>query len=134
MKRELANAEVQAEAIMNRLKAASTHEEIAFLVREYVKTRFFLEDEDLALETFNALGQMSIARTTGMDPTEVITADLSVRCDGASSSFTKKILLLIALNRELGLGISPEESVQITTLGNLIDRVSAVVLAHPEGN
>lgn len=129
MRHKLSVAEEQAAAVMGQLKAASTRDEIVRFMREYVKIRFFLEDEDLALDTFNALGQMSIARMTGMDPAEVLTADLSVRCDGSSSAFTKKILLLIALNRELHLGISPEESVQVTRLSALIDRVVRIVLA-----
>jgi len=128
MKREISAVEEQAGIVMDPLKFAATRGDVNLLVREYVKIRFSLEDEDLDLNYFNALGQMSIARTTGMDPADVLVADLSVRCDGASSSMTKKILLLIAMNRELHLGISPEESVEITTLDALIDRVCGVLL------
>ena len=129
MRRELSDAEAKAAEILEQLGSASSYDEIDRLVREYVKARFFLEEEDLALDTFNALGQMSIARTTGLDPAQVLTADLSVRCDGSSSVLTKKILLIIALNRALELGISPEESVEITSLSALIDRVASVMLA-----
>lgn len=133
MRDALSCAEAEAAAILDQLAAASTYGEVDRLMRAYVKTRFFLEDEDLALETFNALGQMSIARTTGIDPIEVLTADLSVRCDGSSSSLTKKILLIIALNRALHLDISPEEAVSITTLSALIERAARVLLAANAG-
>lgn len=131
MRNEIADAEAQAAALLEQLQTARAFPEIERLLRAYVQVRFFLEEEDLALETFNALGHMSIARTTGMDPASVLTADLSVRCDSSSSVLTKKILLIIALNRALNLEISPEEAVGITTLPALIERTARVLLAPP---
>lgn len=116
MRNEIADAEAQAAALLDQLQTARAFPEIERLLRAYVQARFFLEEEDLALETFNALGHMSIARTTGMDPASVL---------------TKKILLIIALNRALNLEISPEEAVGITTLPALIERTARVLLAPP---
>lgn len=128
MEQKLTQAENEAAEIIKHIGAATTQREIKNLVRAYVKTRYFLEEEDLALDAFNALGQMSTARTIGVDLAEIISGDLNTRCDAASPALTKKILLIISLNRELDLDISPEESVNITTLSLLEERVARTIL------
>ena len=128
MEQKFSLAENEAARVLEQIGAVTTEREIKELVRAYVKTRYFLKDEDLALESFNALGYMSIARSTGMDISEATSGDLHARCDAASPSLTKKILLMISLNRELGLGISPEESADITTLSLLEERVARTIL------
>ena len=124
------DAECAAQEVLTQISRAKTREEVKELTGEYVRVRYFLKPEDLALEHFNALGQMSIARSTGLDLTEVLAADLNVKCDAASSSLTKKILLMIALNRALQLELSPEESAEITTLSELADVISHVILGR----
>ena len=95
MEQKLTQAENESAEIIKHIGAATTQREIKNLVRAYVKTRYFLEEEDLALDAFNALGQMSTARTTGVDLAEIISGDLNTRCDAASPALTKKILLII---------------------------------------
>lgn len=130
MEQKISHAENEAAKILAQISNATTKDEIKKLVRAYVKARYFLEEEDLALDSFNALGQMSIARATGMDIAEVMSGDLHARCDAASPALTKKILLMISLNRELGLGVSPEESADITTLSLLEERIAQTVLKN----
>lgn len=129
MRDEISDSEARAKTIAAGILAAQTSEEAQALTREYVKTRYRIKDEDLSLDSFNALGQISIARSTGVELEDISIAEMSSRCEGTSASMTKKILLMIELNRELGLGISPEEAADITTLSLLAKRVSRAVPA-----
>lgn len=133
MRRKYSDAEAHARAVAARLSEATTSEEADRLTREYVKARYFLNDEDLSLESFNALGQMSIARLAGISPEEALRAETSSKCEGASPSMTKKILLMMGLNRDVGLGISPEEAAEITTISSLAEYVSEVIATRNAG-
>ena len=124
----LKETEAEARELLRSLSKTSTEEEIAAYIRGYIKVRFRLEEEDLSHDSFNSLGKLSIARSTGADPAMIALSGLNVRCDAASESMTKKILLIMALNRELSLGITPEESASITTMSGLIERVVRTLL------
>ena len=124
MEHRLTQIEEESKTILKKLKQSKEPEDLDCLLRRYVQVRYQLEDEDLVLNSFNSLGLASIARETGADLDAVISEDLNVRCDSASPALTKKILLIIALNRELSLGISPEEAAEITTVSALSKRLA----------
>jgi hypothetical protein len=93
-------------------------------VRSYLLLRFLLEPEtdgDDILE----LADLSLARTSGPGRDGAASTDVSANCSGASSALSKKVLLLMALERDLGLDFSPEESVMIRTVRELAESIQA---------
>ena len=54
--------------------------------------------------------------------------ELDSKCEGTSSSMTKKILLTIALNKALEIDIDAETTADITTITELCDAVRAQLL------
>jgi hypothetical protein len=93
-------------------------------IRSYLLLRFLLEPEtdgDDILE----LAALSVARTSGQGREGAAPADVSANCSGASSALSKKVLLLMALERDIGLDFSPEESVMIRTVRDLAESIHA---------
>ena len=98
-------------------------------VREYVRLRYLLEPEDmLETEYLNHLGEASIARGIGVSIEQVRKNELDSKCEGTSSSMTKKILLTIALTKALEIDIDAETTADITTITELCDAVRAQLL------
>lgn len=83
---------------------------------EIVRVRYFLEPADMITDHFNGLGEISIAKALGKDPSEVKGIDLEAKCNGTSSVMTKKILLAIFLNREMGIALAPDVVADATTI------------------
>ena len=92
-------------------------------VAEYVRLRYGLEPGDMG-ESLNYLGEVSLARGLGMTVDEVRRSELDSKCENTSSSMTKKILLVIALNRALGVNIDPQQTAEIATVSALGDEVA----------
>lgn len=90
-----------------------------FHLRNYLKSRFLLEEEDCRSENLQELAAISLAKTLAVSPAELKGLDLSQTCTGSSSVFSKKVLLLMALERELNISIPEQESVRIKTITDL---------------
>ena len=65
------------------------------------------------------MGELSIARMLGKDISEIKGIDLEAKCNGTSSVMTKKILLFMFMNKELGIAISAEDAANSYTLQDL---------------
>lgn len=105
--------------------AAKSYDELWSNLQRYVQSKYQLHKEDLALDGFNALGQMSVARSLGRTPTELEMIEMKSKCNGTSPSLTKKLLLFISLKRDIGLKLEPEETPDITKLSELALRICA---------
>ncbi len=89
-------------------------------LREYVRVRYLLGPHDLEeSDHLNYLGELSLARSFDMSVEEIRRTELDAKCENTSSSMTKKILLVIALNQVLQIDISPEATAELTTIGEL---------------
>lgn len=95
------------------------------IIAKYVQIRYLLTDEDMQVtEHFNGLGEISLSRGLGL-PVEVIrTSELDAKCQGTSSAMSKKILLVIALNKLLGITIDATTTADITTVTQLAHEVA----------
>lgn len=91
------------------------------LLREYVRIKYRLEPEDMAEDELEALGRESVARIAALGETG---SDTSPHCGSASSATHKKILLVLALGRDLAITIPPMESADAETLTALSECIA----------
>ena len=98
-------------------------DEVAGYVRDITFTKYGLSPTDATSEYFNALGEISIAKSLGKSIDEIKGRDLEAKCNGASSVMTKKYLLVIFLNRELGISIDLEAAVDAITIPQMAELV-----------
>lgn len=94
-------------------------EDVYEAIEKIVRAKYFLEDCELQSNYFNYLGELSIARMLGKDISEIKGIDLEAKCNGTSSVMTKKILLFMFVNHELGIAISAEDAANSFTLQDL---------------
>lgn len=87
----------------------------------YVKRKYLLDDEDCAGDAFSELIETSIAKSQRIAKNLVTDTDTPAGCDGTSSAVTKKVLLLMAVQKELGIKFPPEKSPAIKTIRDLAD-------------
>lgn len=85
----------------------------------YVKRKYLLDDEDCASDVFSELIDTSIAKSQRIAKNLVTDTDTPAGCDGTSSAVTKKVLLLMAVQKELGIKFPPEKSPSIKTIRDL---------------
>lgn len=90
-------------------------------LKRIVLTKYLLEPEDATSDYFNALGEISIAKVLGTSVEEARGRDLEAKCNGTSSVMTKKILLMIFLQRELPIVIDDTTAVEMLTIAELAD-------------
>lgn len=127
LKKRVTDAAAQADSLLESWDPHESNEHsLCETVREYVRLRYLLEPEDmLETEYLNHLGEASIARGLGVSIEQVRRNELDSKCEGTSSSMTKKILLVIAINKALGIDIDAETTANVTTITELCDAVRA---------
>ncbi len=92
-------------------------------LKRYILFRFLLDDESCGTDDLIELANRSIARSLNINEKDVADLDLSHSCTGSSSAVTRKILLLMALEKALDIEIQPEESALITSVADLAELV-----------
>ena len=93
-------------------------------LRGYILARFLLDrDEAGSMDGLLELAEAGIAKTMSVDREELAGMDLSSSCTGSSSVVTKKVLLLLSIEKELDIDFSPGESVNITTVSGLAESI-----------
>lgn len=92
-------------------------------LREYIRIRYLLEPSDMTSDSLSYLGEASLSRSLGMPIEEIRASELDAKCENTSSSMTKKILLVIALNSVLGIDIDATATADIATVSELCEEV-----------
>lgn len=106
-------AQAEAEAIF--AQKNPTPETVYPHLREYVRLKYMLTSEDMNLENIELLGKRSLERASAAGLTGS-GSDVSPHCGSASSATHKKILLMLALQKNLHIRIEPRVSADCTTL------------------
>ncbi len=88
-------------------------------LRAYILYRFMLNEEQMDSDEIMELARMSIARTLAIQSENVSDLDISNLCSGTSSVISKKVLLFMALQRDLQIRLLPEESASVKTIADL---------------
>lgn len=86
------------------------------LVRGYVLEKFMLEPQETEEEEILAIADTSLRKVMKLKKEGKLVVDKSATCLGASSLFTKKVLLMKAAQEDFGFSVTPAESAEITTL------------------
>lgn len=110
-----AKEETQKEVDMLRKEENPTLDFIYEHIRNYVLSKFLLPP-DCEETGIPELARLSLARTMKIDPDVIHSLDFATPCDHATSESAKKVLLLFAVQRDLGLKPNPEK---IAKVGNL---------------
>lgn len=90
-------------------------------LRGFVLHKFMLKEEDLASDDFNSITELSLSKSMKISPELVKEFDLAKSCDGVSSAMAKKVLLFMAIQRELGIQLPAMASARITTIHDLAE-------------
>ena len=101
-------------------------------LRDFVLHKYLLSPEMELPEDFNALTELSLSRSMKISPELVKQFDLAASCDGATSAMAKKVLLFMAIQRELDIQLPAMASAKITTLQSLADLAWNEMLSSPE--
>lgn len=114
-------------AIRDRPRSRRSHTFLYVQLRGYVCGKLMLEPEECDSDSLAELSAASITKVTGFPKGELEAKDLSMNCAGISSVETKKILLLIALQRGLEIKIDPEMTPLLQTVEDLTDLVETAL-------
>ena len=91
--------------------------------RGYLCAKFMLEPAEIQTDDFYAICQLSAEKAARFPKGALDAAELASKCGGATTAMNKKVLFLMALNRELGAAISPEEGAAVDRLSQLTELV-----------
>ncbi len=95
----------------------------------YLCAKFLLEESELVTDDFYGICQISADKAASLPPGVLDAAELASKCGGATTAMNKKVLFLLAVNREYGIEIAAEESVKIDTFTELKRLVYDKILA-----
>ena len=86
------------------------HEDLyAFILSKYILIGDVTDTYDLT-----ELAELSVAKTIQMTKINAFKVDSAHSCEGTTSAMNKKVLLLMAIQRELGIQFSPSRTADLT--------------------
>lgn len=116
-------AEAYLDTVRTCLPEQRSHTFLYVQLLGYVCSKFMLELGECDSESLSELSAASISKVARIPRGGLAERDISMNCAGISSVETKKILLLIALQRSLGIQIDPDLVPIIRTVDDLADIV-----------
>ena len=91
-------------------------------LRGFVLTKYMLDENDFTEESsFDDLVEISLAKTMKIDKSLVEEFDTAQSCDGATSAMAKKVLLFMAIQKELNIELPAGPTARLKKLDDLID-------------
>lgn len=96
-----------------------TYEVFDRLFTLYLCEKFMLATKELVTDNFYEICQLSAEKASHLPKGLLDASELASKCGGATTAMNKKILFLLAVNREYGITIEAEESVRIDTFTEL---------------
>ena len=125
LKEELLRAKGRAAGFAAALSEGKAMDRAQFdgLFRGYLCAKFMLEPAEIQTDDFYAICQLSAEKAARFPKGALDAAELASKCGGATTAMNKKVLFLMALNRELGAAISPEEGAAVDRLSQLTELV-----------
>ena len=73
------------------------------LFLQYMCAKFLLEPEEITTDNFYEICQISAEKAAKRPHGELDAAEAASKCGGATTAMNKKILILMAVNREYGI-------------------------------
>ena len=104
------SADEEFKGLILRIKNPSaTLDEFCRLIREMTLLKFLLTEEEVTTDELLELSKISVDKLLYLHDKSVQLGHASVSCTGISSTATKKVLLILKLQRELGLQPMPAD-------------------------
>ncbi|MCD7864836.1 MAG: hypothetical protein LUG54_02205 [Clostridiales bacterium] len=100
-----------------------TYEEFDRAFTAYLCDKFMLEPSEINTDDFYEICQISADKAANLPKGALDASELASKCGGATTAMNKKVLFLLAVNREYGIEIKAEESVRIETFSELKELV-----------
>ena len=85
--------------------------------------KYLLSPDEMDDDNLYTLARRSVAKTMQIPVDQVRSYDAK-DCSGATASAAKKVLLIMRVERELGVDFNEAESVAIKTIGQLAEAVA----------
>ena len=100
-------------------------------LRAYILSKYMLTGADCGTDNFNALTELSLARSMKISKDLVEQFDTAKSCDGATSAMAKKVLLMMNLEKELEIQIPAGPAAKDITLAEFIDLIWSTLARSP---
>lgn len=88
-------------------------DELHTYIYDYVLYKYNLFGEVVDVYVLDDLAELSVAKAIKLSKEQAIAYDNKASCDGATSAMNKKVLLLMAIQKELNIKFPLDEVVQI---------------------
>lgn len=88
-------------------------DELHTYIYDYVLYKYNLFGEVADVYVLDDLAELSVAKAIKLSKEQAIAYDNKASCDGATSAMNKKVLLLMAIQKELNIKFPLDEVVQI---------------------
>ena len=88
-------------------------DELHSYIYDYVLYKYNLFGEVADVYVLDDLAELSVAKAIKLSKEQAIAYDNKASCDGATSAMNKKVLLLMAIQKELNIKFPLDEVVQI---------------------
>lgn len=95
-------------------------------LKKYVLSKYLLS-ADCGEDNIRELAALSLGRMMKLDKDVIRSLDQATPCDHATSESTKKVLLLYAVQKDLGLKPAPEKIAKVETVRELAEYVYAAM-------
>lgn len=118
------NSEKSKELLSDMKMSGGDYSIIVPLIHRYVYLRFMLEEKEYGTDSLEKLAEISIENIAGWKKQGVVINENSGGCSAISSALTKKVLLLISLQKGLDIRFGKNETADITTVTELAKHVS----------
>ncbi|MEA4853438.1 MAG: hypothetical protein VB082_04065 [Christensenella sp.] len=92
-------------------------------IKRYLFCRFMLEEGECTSDNIDELCRVSIAKSLKIGKELLKEVDIATSCEGATSATIKKVLFFMALQRELGMRLSPDEIAHVETIKDLAELI-----------
>ncbi len=92
-------------------------------LRNYILYRFMLDEKECTSENMDEITEISLAKSAGISKELVQDLDIAKTCSGGSSAMTKKVLLLLAVQRDFDVYLPTEGTGNVRTLSDLSELV-----------
>ncbi len=104
-------------------KLSNDIDELYKHLKQYIRYRYVLADEDYWSDNIDELSKYSIKKLIDLQKDEPL-QDISMTCTGASSASTRKVLLLMSIQKKLGFKFDYDEVPYIETVPQLAQAIA----------
>ncbi len=95
------------------------YDEFSDLFTDYLCEKFLLVKDEIVTDDFYEICRLSAEKASNLPKGMLDAAELASKCGGATTAMNKKVLFLLAVNREYEIKIEAEESAPIETFTDL---------------